>query len=225
MQRLYRSRMIKTLLERFGQSFSEELGINLDSGRSAEVFKWFLASILFGARISETIAKNTYKAFEKYNLLTCEKILKTDIGFLINPIMREGGYVRYDGVTSRKILEVCQKLMGEYEGDVNQIHRKAKTPKDLEEKLLKFKGIGPTTVNIFLRELRGIWEKANPGFSELVKLAVVHLGIKDIKGYWTKNKVKNYSFVNFEAALLRLGKNFCHKNKCKICPVVKYCQK
>ena len=41
--------------------YVEDLGIDLKdpSGR----FKWFLASILFGARISEKIASNTYKSF------------------------------------------------------------------------------------------------------------------------------------------------------------------
>jgi len=44
------------------ESYSEELGINLKSRKSEKIFKWFLASILYGARISETIAKNTYRA-------------------------------------------------------------------------------------------------------------------------------------------------------------------
>ena len=52
--------MSRNLLKRFGQTYSEELGINLKAGKSSEIFKWFLASILFGARISEAIAKNTY---------------------------------------------------------------------------------------------------------------------------------------------------------------------
>jgi hypothetical protein len=38
--------------------YSEELGIDLGKNDEGELFKWFLASILFGARISETIAKN-----------------------------------------------------------------------------------------------------------------------------------------------------------------------
>lgn len=37
--------------------YSEELGIDLKKNNDDELFKWFLASILFGARISETIAK------------------------------------------------------------------------------------------------------------------------------------------------------------------------
>jgi len=44
--------------------YSEELGINLADNTDKELFKWFLASILFGARISETIAKHTYLTFK-----------------------------------------------------------------------------------------------------------------------------------------------------------------
>ena len=80
--------------------YSEELGIDLSKKKPAELFKWFIASILFGARISETIAKNTYKTLEKYKLLKPQKILKAGWNFLVNPIMRQGGYVRYDGKTS-----------------------------------------------------------------------------------------------------------------------------
>lgn len=218
-------KMIKTLLSNFGKSYSEELGINLRGGKSSELFKWFLASVLFGARISETIAKRTYKTFEKYSLLTPKKIQNAGLEFLINPIMREGGYVRYDGVTSRKILGICQKLINDYGGDLNQLQKKAKDPRDLEERLMEFKGVGPTTVNIFLRELRGIWKKVNPEFSRFVKLAAKNLGIKDIKEYWQENKTSGFNFVNFEAALLRLGKDCCHKGKCKACPMKKYCKK
>ena len=56
---------IEVLLANFSL-YAEDLGINLkeQSGR----FKWFLASILFGARISEKIAANTYKSFEWYGI-------------------------------------------------------------------------------------------------------------------------------------------------------------
>ena len=37
------------------QLYSEELGIDLSAGDDREYFKWFLASVLFGGRITETI--------------------------------------------------------------------------------------------------------------------------------------------------------------------------
>jgi hypothetical protein len=55
--------------------YSKELGIGLKKNTVEELFKWFLASILFGARISEKTAKKTYKTFERYDLLEPSKIL------------------------------------------------------------------------------------------------------------------------------------------------------
>ncbi len=40
---------ITRLIEDQGGRFSVELGIDLKSGSSKEIFKWFLASLLFGA--------------------------------------------------------------------------------------------------------------------------------------------------------------------------------
>ncbi len=181
--------------------YSEELGIKLDEKKDDEIFKWFLASILFGARISETIAKNTYKTFEKYGLLTQRKILHAGWDFLVNPIMREGGYVRYDGKTSTQILKNCETLLKKYDGSLNKLHEKAKDSNDLENRLLEFYGIGPITVNIFLRELRPFWEKADPKVLPIVKKRAKGFGIK-LDDY----SRKSLKFVRIEAGLIRLRK-------------------
>jgi len=169
-----------------------------------------LASLLFGARISETIAKRTYKTFEKYNLLTPQKILKAGWDFLVNPIMREGGYVRYDGKTSNEILRVCKQLLERYKGDLNNLEKEAKDSEDLQRKLQEFYSVGPVTCNIFLRELRGIWKKADPEVQKFVKLSARQLKLpttlKGLKRYWKEHKIKGYDFRHFEVALLRFAK-------------------
>ena len=53
---------IEVLLANF-PLYAEDLGI--DQKEPSGRFKWFLASILFGARISEKIVSNTYKSFER----------------------------------------------------------------------------------------------------------------------------------------------------------------
>lgn len=181
--------------------YSEELGIKLNRKKDDEIFKWFLASILFGARISETIAKNTYKIFEKYRLLTPNKILDAGWNFLVNPIMREGGYVRYDGKTSTQILKNCETLLKKYDGSLNKLHEKAKDSNDLEKRLLEFYGIGPITVNIFLRELRPLWGKADPKVLPIVKKRAKGFGIT-LDDY---NR-KSLTFIRIEAGLIRLRK-------------------
>lgn len=181
--------------------YSEELGINLSSGNKEEIFKWFLASILFGGRISETIAKNTYKTFEKYDLLTPESILEKDVWFLIDPIMKEGGYVRYDGKMSEQVLRNCQRIMDGYDGNLNRLHEKAANSKDLEERLLEFHGVGPVTVNIFLRELRPYWEKSDPEILPRIRKIAEKLDV-DLNNYDRKSE----KFCRMEAGLLRKRK-------------------
>ncbi len=179
--------------------YSEELGIDLKKNSDEELFKWFLASILYGARITESIAKNTYRTFERYNLLEPQKILDAGWDFLVNPIMREGGYVRYDFKTSTKILKICETLIREYDGSLKKLHGVSRDAKDLEKKLLNFYGIGPVTMNIFLRELRPHWRKADPEPLPIVRNIAQNLGIS-----LNEYNRKSLLFTRFEAGLIRL---------------------
>ena len=83
--------------------YSEELAIVLTKRSDAAYFRWFLASLLFGARISEMTAKNTYRSFVRHGLTSPRKILKAGWDFLVYPVMREGGYVRYDNRKSTRL--------------------------------------------------------------------------------------------------------------------------
>ncbi len=97
-----RREQLAALLASHGRLFSDELGIRLEGRDPGEVFRWFLASLLFGARIVGSVAVRTYRAFEAHRLVTPESIAAADFGELLQ-IMAEGGYVRYDGITSRKV--------------------------------------------------------------------------------------------------------------------------
>jgi len=222
------------LVKELGGTYSSALDINLASMESEEVFKWFLASVLFGARIGESIAMNTYKEFEKANVLSPEAILETEWQGLVD-ILDRGGYATYDFKTATKLLEVTGALKEKYEGDLNRLHFFAKDGRDLEKKLRSLgKGIGPVTVNIFLRELRDIWEKAEPPLSEPELLAASNLGLtratdvavalEELRTMWETSEEGELRFSDLEAALVRLGKNYCRKKKCLVCPMKEECQ-
>jgi hypothetical protein len=179
--------------------YSEELGIDLSARKEAETFRWFLASILFGARISETIARNTYFALVRHRLTTPRKIVEAGWDFLVNPVMREGGYVRYDGRKSEQLLRDCQALIDDYGGRLSNVEAAAADAADLEARLEAFHGIGPVTVNIFLRELRPFWTRADPEPLPAVKEAASKLGI-DLARYHRKS----LAFARLEAGLIRL---------------------
>ncbi len=157
---------VETLCSNF-PLYSEDLGIDLEkpSGR----FRWFLASILFGARISEKIAMKTYKTFEKYGVLSPDKILDAGWDELV-VILDEGGYVRYDFSTATKLLGIMKELKEKY-GSIEKLYANSKSTEELKSKLMEFKGIGEVTSQIFLRELRGVWKIDVPVSSKAVEMA------------------------------------------------------
>jgi endonuclease III len=226
---------IRALLDRLGGRFSAALGINLDQGDSQEIFKWFLASILYGARISETIANSTYREFERSGVLSPDRILETGWDGLVY-ILDIGGYVRYDFKTATKLLEVMAALKERFDGDLNVLHAQAQSPYDLEQKLMGLgRGIGPVTVNIFLRELRDVWEKADPLPQDLAVMAARNLGLvqaderreilSELRAMWERQALPGWSFADFESALVRLGKDYCRREKCATCPVAGECER
>lgn len=178
--------------------FSEELGIALASRREADYFRWFLASLLYGGRISATIARNTYRAFERHGLVTPQAILDAGWDYLVDPIMREGGYVRYDGQKSTQILRDCAALAHDYRGRVGELDARARSPAELEERLLAFYGVGPVTANIFLRELRPFWRHADPAPLPRVVEAAARRGLA-----LGRMPRRTLAFCRLEAALLR----------------------
>lgn len=224
---------LRSIIENFGKKYSEIMGIELSDRKDGEIFKWFLASMLFGAPITETAVIKTYRCFQKYDVLTPKRILETGWNGLVG-ILDEGSYTRYDFKTADKLLEVTKNLMEKYGGSLSILCEKASDEEDLEERLKDLgKGIGDATVSIFLRELRDIWKKAKPSPTKLVVIAAKNLGIVDaqkpetvleqLEKFWSENRISGASFVNFETALLRIGKDFCRKGKCAVCPVKHEC--
>ena len=188
------------------QSYSEELGLDLT--RSEDRFKWFLASVLFAKRISAEVAKKTYRRFEEERLNTPERILAAGWDRLVE-VLDSGGYVRYDFSTASNLLKIMEELKEKY-GDLEELHRKSNSPRDLEKRLQEFKGVGPVGVNIFLRELRGIWEKAKPKPSRMAIKIGQRIGLKDVELR--------------ESVLVRLNLEYCKKRKCLKCPVQHHCK-
>src|SRR5208283_3439152 len=138
------------------QSYSHEL--DLDLSKAEDRFKWFLASILFAKRISAQTAKETYLYFEQEDLTSPEAISEAAWDQLVR-VLDSGGYTRYDFSTATNLLGISKELEKKY-GSLERLYAESSSPEDLERRRQEFKGVGPVGVNIFLRELRGIWEKA-----------------------------------------------------------------
>jgi endonuclease III len=198
------------LLHLHGELYSTNLNIN----PRKEPFKWLLASILYGAPIQEKIAGKTYKVFEAHDVTTPERILEAGWHELVD-ILDEGGYTRYDYRTADKLLEMAQSV------------REKGIPYTGEGIVDLARGIGDMTAAIFLRELRN--DHIDPEPQESVYDAAENLGLLQertllsLKNVWAESKVEPYTFINFEVALLKLGKNYCRKGKHDQCGMIKWC--
>jgi len=201
---------LKDFVKKYGKPYSEILGIELKSRKNSEIIKWFLASILYAKPIRENSATKTYLCFKKHNVLSNKKILEVGWNKLVE-ILDEGSYTRYDFSTADKLLEVFNNLQKKYGGSLNELYKQAEDGEDLEKRLKELgRGIGDVTVSIFLRDLRGIWIKAKPKPSPLVRLAMKKFGIKNLEEF---SKKKGLKPVRLETAFLKLGKDFIKKKK------------
>ncbi len=199
---------IKEKLERDFETYPQELGLDLH--KEEDQFKWFLASILFAARISAKIAKNTYKEFDKEGLITPDSIIKAGWDKLVE-VLDKGGYTRYDESTATNLIELSKKLKEGY-GSIANLYRQASSKTDLEKKLKDFKGVGPTTVSIFLREMRPIWDYAKPKISPPGEKMAQKLGIED------EEEIKE-----LEPYLVKIYLELCKNKKCEECLAKEYC--
>lgn len=134
----------------------QDLGINLKDSlparrRERELFKWFLACLLFGKPIQQEVAKRAYFEFVKAGLVTPDKILRAGWNKLVK-VLDKGYYVRYDFSTATKLLDICKELETRY-GTVANLIKLSKNKSDLSRRLQEFKGVGPVTTRIFLRDL------------------------------------------------------------------------
>lgn len=134
---------------------SSDLGIELHTRRESALFRWFLACLLFGKPIQQTVAARAYHQLVNEGLTTPEKLVAAGWGRLVEALGR-GHYVRFDESTATKLLEICQQLIERY-GSVRGLLKECATPAELERRLQEFKGIGPMTARIFVRDVMPVW--------------------------------------------------------------------
>jgi len=134
---------------------SKKLGIDLSSPKEQELFKWFLACLLFGKPIQQEIAERAYSRLISAGLRNPAKVLDAGWDELVR-LLDEAHYVRYDFSTATKLLEVCQELKQRY-GNLSKLVEQTRDASELSIRLQEFKHIGPVTARIFTRQIAPIW--------------------------------------------------------------------
>jgi hypothetical protein len=164
----------RRLIDHLGGRWSTESGLDVDHAVD-DVDRWFLAATLFGSRISATVAVRTYRVLRDHDVSNPADVAHCQWGALVT-WLDEGGYARYDFRTATRLLDLAEVVADRY-GTPHEIGRRHADPRELEAALDDLPGWGPSTVGIFLRELRGVWPGAQPPLDARVIDAGRHLGL------------------------------------------------
>ncbi len=179
------------------------LGIDLPSRKEAQLFKWFLACLLFGKPIQQGIAIKAYLTMTSAGITSVNKLVKTDWETLVT-LLDKAHYVRYDFSTATKLLHVGNELKVRY-GTVSGLLKQSHNIRDLEQQLMTFKGIGAVTANIFISSLVPVWfKRATPHDYESARRAAKVLNNHGFEAYiiggavrdlWLNREPKDFDLV------------------------------
>lgn len=131
---------------------ASELGIELKPGDDGSLFKWFIASFLMGKRIQAPTAAQAYKVIvEQQGRDTARKLQHCTSRELVAMLGR-AHYVRYDETTAQRLLDLSAKLNAEYAGKITHMRSASESREAFEKRLGAFDGVGPKTIEIFMRD-------------------------------------------------------------------------
>ena len=131
---------------------ASDLGIELKPDDDGALFKWFIASFLMGKRIQAPIAAQAYKVIvQEQGRDTARKLQHCTARELVAMLGR-ANYVRYDETTAQRLLDLSAKLSAEYAGKVTLMRSASANRQAFEKRLAEFDGVGPKTIEIFMRD-------------------------------------------------------------------------
>jgi endonuclease III len=136
-------------------------------------------------------------------LRTPKAVLDSDRRTMIDAFGR-AHYVRYDESSATRLTEIAQLVVDEYSGDLRGIARRSDDDIDAAKRMLKkFKGIGDTGADIYLREVQDVWPWVRPYFDKRAARAAKALGLPSDPT--TLGALAPRANARLAAALVRFG--------------------
>src|SRR5690606_14135422 len=197
-----RDRIVEALLERHGQTYAAELGIDLERNTPSVLYRWLCAATLLSARIGAKIAMQAARALAEQGWTTAQKMAETTWEERTR-VLNQAGYARYDESTSRMLGDTARMLLDEYGGDLRRLREAAGRDPARERALLKeCKGIGDVGADIFCREAQIAWDELYPFADRRALEAAARLGLEDDAARLAK-RVPREDYPRLLAALVR----------------------
>ncbi|MBL7197012.1 MAG: endonuclease III domain-containing protein [Candidatus Omnitrophica bacterium] len=180
--------------------------------------------VIIGAMLTQNTAwPNVEKAvsnLRKKGLLSLEKISKVKTDKLASLIKPAG----YFNVKTKRLKNVLEFIQQHYQGDLRDMQRS--NTLELRNQLLNVNGIGPETADSIL-----LYAFNKPVFVvdvytkrilSRLRMVAFDSSYDDIQNIFMKNLTPDtYLFNEYHALIVKLGKDYCKKNrpKCKECPI------
>jgi hypothetical protein len=153
---------VRTLLDRHGRTYAEELGIDVAKGTPSPLFRLLCAAMLMSARIDAGIAVDAARNLAKRGWRSPAKLAESTWEQRVKAL-NEAGYTRYQERTATMLADLTDHLLERWGGDLRRLRDAAERDPKAERELLKeFKGMGDVGVDVFFREVQVAWEELAP---------------------------------------------------------------
>ena len=202
MARPSKDQIVKALLERHGETYAAELGIDLERNTPSVLYRWLCAATLLSARIGADIAMQAARALAEQGWTTAQKMADATWEQRTRAL-NQAGYARYDESTSRMLGDTAEMLLDKYRGDLRRLRDAAGRDPGRERALLKeCKGIGEVGADIFCREAQVAWDELFPFADRRALEAAGRLGLEDDAARLAR-RVARKDYPRLLAALVR----------------------
>ena len=169
-------RTVAELLERYGQTFSQEAGIQL-ADKPAPLYQLHVLCTLLSARISAGIAVAAARELFTTGYRTPAAMRDASWQDRVDALGR-GHYKRYDERTATMLGDAAAQVATEWHGDLRRLRDAADGDAgQIGEMLTGFPGIGPAGASIFLREVQETWHSVAPYADARVAAGAAHAGL------------------------------------------------
>ncbi|GAA2505861.1 endonuclease [Streptomyces gobitricini] len=152
---------VRALLDAEGRTYAEEAGIRLKDAPQP-LYQLLVLAHLLSARIRADTAVSAARALFDAGLRDARRMGDATWQQRVDALGK-GGYRRYDERTSTQLGQVAELVLDAYGGDLRRLRDKAGGDvEELRTLLQEAPGIGPAGVDIFLREVQGVWPELSP---------------------------------------------------------------
>jgi endonuclease III len=168
--------VVRRLLSNAGTTYAEEAGIRLKD-KPMPMFQLLVLCMLASKPIDAAIAMQAARELFRAGLRTPQAVLDAERATMIRAFGR-AHYVRYDESSATRMADIAAMARDEYGGDLRRLADRSDHDVKAAARLLqRFKGIGETGADIYLREAQDIWTWVRPYFDERAVKAARDLGL------------------------------------------------